>query len=202
VVASRRELANACIHRVGNLVFAAEGEPLQFNIRENAFFRQLAAFIRLGVVPDDSHLWLCHVDLVARGLVLLAGAADLTNETHHLENARRDTLATFVTAAEGVRACGFEAFLERLEKAVDEPEMGAALAESLENFELYRGLAPQERARRLEIVSGRTQTLLARLGLVWPPVPMAGQAEMLRQAARHFSRPSLSKANAATGGAM
>jgi thioester reductase-like protein len=197
VVAARRDLANACIHRVGNLVFAAEGGPLQFNIGENAFFRQLAAFLRLGVVPDDSHLWLCHVDMVARGLVLLAGAADLTNETHHLENGRRDTLAGFVTAVDGVRACGFDAFLKRLEQAVDEPGMDAALTETLENFGLYRGLSPQERARRLEIVSGRTQTLLARLGFAWPPLPAAGQAEMLRQAARLFSQPSL--ANAARG---
>jgi thioester reductase-like protein len=186
VVAARRDLANACIHRVGNVVFAAEGGPLQFNIGENAFFRQLAAFLRLGVVPDDSHLWLCHVDLVARGLMLLAGAADLTNETHHLENARRDTLAGFVTAAQGVRACAFDAFLERLEAAVDEPEMDTALTETLENFGLYGGLSPQARARRLEIVSERTRDLLARLGLVWPPVPAAGRAEMLRQAA-HWS---------------
>ena len=135
--------------------------------------------------------------MVARGLVLLAGAADLTNETHHIENARRDTLVDFVTAAEGVRACGFDAFLKRLEQAVDEPGMDAALTETLENFGLYRGLSPQERARRLEIVSGRTQTLLARLGFAWPPVPAAGQAEMLRQAARLFSPQSLS--NAARG---
>jgi thioester reductase-like protein len=189
VVAARQDLANACIHRVGNLVFSAEGGPLQFNIRENAFFRQLAAFICLGVVPDDSHLWLCHVDVVARGLVLLAGAADLTNETHHLENARRDTLAYFVTAVKGVRACGFDTFLERLEAAVDEPESDAALTETLENFGLYRGLSPQGRARRLEIVSERTEILLARLGLVWPPLPAAGQMEMLRQAAQLFSRP-------------
>ena len=49
VVRPGSDLANACIHRVGNLVFAAEGGPLQFNIRENAFFRLLAAFLRLGV---------------------------------------------------------------------------------------------------------------------------------------------------------
>ena len=194
VVAARRDLANACIHRAGNLVFAAEGGPLQFNIGDNAFLRQIAAFLRLGVAPDDSHLWLCHVDVVARGLVLLASAADLTNETHHLENARRDTLATFVTAAEGVRACRFDAFLERLEKAVDEAEMDAALAETLENFKLYRGVSPQARARRLEIVSARTQSLLARLGLVWPPPMAARQAEMLRQAAQLFSRLPLAKA--------
>ncbi len=200
VVAARGELANACIHRVGSLVFAAEGGPLQFNITENAFFRLLAALMRLGVAPDDSHLWLCHVDVVARALVLLAGAADLNNETHHLENARMDTLAEFVTGAEGVRACRFDAFLERLEAAVDEPAMDAALTETMENFGLYRGLAPQARARRLEIVSGRTQMLLARLGLVWPPVPAAGQAEMLRQAAQLFSEPSFT--NAASGGTI
>jgi len=113
--------------------------------------------MRLGVAPDDSHLWLCHVDVVARALVLLAGAADLNNETHHLENARMDTLAGFVTGAEGVRACRFDAFLDRLEAAVDEPAMDAALTETMENFGLYRGFSPQARARRLEIVSERTR---------------------------------------------
>ncbi len=193
VVAARLNLANASIHRVGNLVFAAEGGPLQLNIKENAFFRQLAAFIQLGMAPDDSHLWLCHVDVVARGIALLASAANLTNETHHLENSRRDTLAGFVTATGEVRACGFDSFLDRLQAAVDEPEMNAALTETLENFGLYRGISPQARARRMEIVSRRTQMLLAQSGLVWPPLPTAGQTEMLREAARLFSRnePSL-----------
>src|ERR1035437_2289269 len=54
VVAARGYLANASIHRVGNVVFAAEGALLQLNIGENAFFRQIAAFLRLGVAPDDS----------------------------------------------------------------------------------------------------------------------------------------------------
>jgi hypothetical protein len=93
-------------------------------------------------------------------------------------------VAAFVTAAQSVRACGFDAFLMRLEAAVHEPEMEAALAETLETFGLYRGVSPQERARRLEIVSTRTQDLLTRLGLAWPPLPAAGQAEMLRQAPR------------------
>jgi thioester reductase-like protein len=191
VIAARGSLANACIHRIGNVVFAAEGGPLQFNIRENAFFRQIAAFLRLRVVPDDAHLWLCHVDVVARGLVRLAGAADLTNQTHHLENARKGFLAAFVAASEGIRTCRFDAFLERLEAAVDDPEMNVALAATLETFGLYGGLSPQARARRQEIVSGRTQALLARLGLVWPEVPAAGQAEMLHQAAQFFSPPVL-----------
>jgi thioester reductase-like protein len=186
VVAARRNLANACIHRVGNVVFAASGGPLQINIRHNAFFRDIAAFLRLGAVPDDSHLWPSHVDVVARGLVLLAGTAELTNETHHLENARRDTVADFVSAAGDVHACRFDAFLDRLERAVDEPGMDAALTETLENFGLYRGRAPQRRSRRVEVVSDRTQLLLARMGVVWPDMPRDGQAAMLAEAAGLF----------------
>jgi amino acid adenylation domain-containing protein/thioester reductase-like protein len=191
VVAARGDLANACVHRIGNIVYAAEGGSLQLNIGVNAFFRQIAALLSLKVVPDDAHLWLCHVDVVARGLVLLAFAGELSNETHHIENPRRDLLSDFVGAG-GVRPSNFGGFLERLEAAVDEPELAAALAETMENFGLYRGLSPQPRARRLEIVSGRTQALLTSLGLTWPLAPAAGQNEMLREAARVHSRPPLS----------
>ncbi|AWJ93997.1 hypothetical protein Sp245p_29765 (plasmid) [Azospirillum baldaniorum] len=192
VTAARGDLRNASIHRVGNVVFAAEGGPLQLNLRDNAFFRQLAAFVRLGVVPDDSHVWLCHVDRVARAVALLAGAAGLANETHHVENHRRDTLADFVTSAAGmagaVRAVGFDALLDRLERAIAEPEMDGALAQTLEGFGLYSGRSPQARGRRQELTSERTQALLGRMGFGWPPVPRAGQADMLRAAADLFSR--------------
>jgi hypothetical protein len=73
---------------------------------------------------------------------------------------------------------------------MDEPGLNAALNATLETFGLYSGLSPQPRARRLEIVSGRTQLLLDRLGLVWPPLPAAGQKKMLRQAAKLFSAPT------------
>lgn len=165
---------------------------MQLNLRDNAFFRQLAAFVRLGVVPDDSHVWLCHVDRVARAVALLAGAAGLANETHHVENHRRDTLADFVTSAAGmagaVRAVGFDALLDRLERAIAEPEMDGALAQTLEGFGLYSGRSPQARGRRQELTSERTQALLGRMGFGWPPVPRAGQADMLRAAADLFSR--------------
>jgi len=118
--------------------------------------------------------------------VLLAEAADLTDETHHLENARRDTMADFISGAESVRACEFDVFLERLEEAVDKTDMNAALTETLENFSLYDGVSPQARARRLEVMSERTQMLLADLGLAWPSLPAAGQAEMLSRAAQLY----------------
>ena len=197
VIAARRDLANACIHRVGNIVYAADGGPLQRNIKENAFFRQLAAFSTLGVAPDDSHVWLCHADVVARGLVLLAGAAGLTNETHHLENAHMETVADFMAADKRVSGCDFNSFLTRLEAAVDDGAMESALTETMENFRLYSGRSPQSRARRLEIVSARTVSLLASGGLLWPPAQEAGRLEMLREAARLFSRPSPNVGNLA-----
>ena len=65
VIASRNELANACIHRIGNISFATDSARLQRNIADNAFFRQVAAFIRLGVVPVELKASLSHVDVVA-----------------------------------------------------------------------------------------------------------------------------------------
>ncbi|MGB8600601.1 MAG: SDR family oxidoreductase, partial [Rhizomicrobium sp.] len=188
VVAARQNLANATIHRVGNVVFAADGGPLQRNIQENAFFRQLAAFLRLGMVPDDSHLWLCHVDLVARGLVLLAEASALTNEIHHIENSHRETLATFIRSQQAIQVGGFDNFLGKLSAAIDDPELNTALTETLENFGLYRGVSPQAQARRLEIVSTRTQMLLTQRGLTWPQTPANGQTDLLRRAAQLFTR--------------
>lgn len=186
VVAARSHLANASIHRVGNLVFAAEGGPLQRNIEQNAFFRQLAAFLKLKMVPTDLHVWLCHVDLVARGLVLLAETKALTNETHHLENSRRDSSASFITGAQNIRIGRFDGFLGRLEAAIDEPEADAALTETLENFGLYQGLSPQAQSRRLITETARTQMLLSALGLFWPPIPDGGRQETLRRAAQLF----------------
>jgi len=183
VVAARERLANAAIHRVGNVVFAAEGGRFQANIAENAFFRQLGAFLRLGAVPDESHVWLCHVDCVAQAIVLLAEQSGPPHLTHHIENAERLTLADLMPA---LSACDFGAFLDRLDRAIDEPALAAALAETMETFGLFRGLAPQPRARRLEIVSTRTQARLSRLGFAWPPVPSEGWADLLRRAAGLF----------------
>jgi len=183
VVAARGRLANAAIHRVGNVVFAAEGGPLQANIGENAFFRQVAAFLRLGVVPNESHVWLCHVDCVARAIVLLAERSDRPHLTHHIENDVRLTLADLMPERS---VCDFGGFLDRLEQAVEDPALAAVLAETMENFGLFRGRAPQPRSRRLEIVSSRTQDRLARLGFAWPPLPLEGWADLLRRATALF----------------
>lgn len=193
VIAARQHLVNACIHRVGNIAFSTDGGPLQLGLENNVSLRQTAAFLRLGVVPKGPKLCWCHVDLVARGTVLLAGAAQLTNETHHIENSRQETWAGFVSAADGVRTVSFDAFLERLEQALDDPQMDAALMESLENFQLYRGVSPQSRMRRQKVVSDRTQALLARLGIVWPSPGAKEQAELLQRAAQ-FLRVQFSKA--------
>ncbi|WP_074770387.1 non-ribosomal peptide synthetase [Magnetospirillum fulvum] len=183
VVAARERLANVAIHRVGNVVFAAEGGPLQANIGENAFFRQVGAFLRLGAVPAESHVWLCHVDCVARAIVLLAEQSSSPHLTHHIENAERLTLAELMP---NLSACDFGAFIDRLDQAIDDPALAAALAETMETFGLFRGLSPQSRARRLEIVSSRTQSRLSQLGFAWPSVPPEGWADVLRRAAGLF----------------
>lgn len=183
---SRDRIGNVCIHRVGNIVFAADGGPLQRNIRENAFFRMLGALARIGVVPNDSHVWLCHVDVVAAAVVALAETPALANLRHHVEHARRDSLADFITGAASVagtvQPAEFGSFLNRVAAAVDRPELETALAEILESFGLLRGVSPQSRGRRLEVCSDRTQQFLRRMGIAWPEIPPEGQASMIAAA--------------------
>jgi thioester reductase-like protein len=180
---SRDQIANACIHRVGNIVYAADGGPLQRNIKENAFFRLIGALTRLGLVPDDSHVWLCHVDVVAAAVVALAETPALANFTHHVEHDRRDMLSDFITGgivtAGKVREASFDRFLEQLAIAVDQPEMETAVADILESFGLLRGISPQARGRRMEVRSDRTQQFLCQLGIEWPEMLSAGQVKMI-----------------------
>ena len=190
VIRARDYLANASIYRVGNVVFASDGDTLQQGIRNNAFFRQVAALRALAMVPDDSPVWLCHVDVVARAILGLAQTRSLSNLAHHLEHPRTDRLADVVAPASfgdnSVRVGDFGQFLDRLAQAVDEPGMQPAFAEAMASFGLYGGAAPHDLSGRLEPVSWRTNALLAKLGLVWPDLPAAGLAGMLRAAADVF----------------
>jgi amino acid adenylation domain-containing protein/thioester reductase-like protein len=184
VLEARNALPNVCIHRIGNLVFDSTGGPLQLNIEDNAFFRHISAHLRLGLVPGDSHVWPTPVDTAAHALLLLAGSASLANETHHLEHSNRGLLADFAAATGHARPCRFDEFLERLQAAITETNLDGPLTETLENYGLYQGQAPQPRARRLEILSTRTQDLLARAGLHWPPLSPTGHAALLHLAAK------------------
>ena len=194
MIAARGELANASIYRIGNISFAADGERLQRNLGENAFFRQLVAFIRLGAVPVELPASICHVDVVARALVALAASAAWTNENHHIETPRRDRLADFIRSGDGmadrVRACTFGEFLERLRNAIDEADMESAVAETVETLGLGSGRVRLTQGKRLVVVSDRTQVLLEKLGIAWPAIPPAGQNAMLRAAVKAVGKDS------------
>jgi predicted GNAT family acetyltransferase len=83
-----------------------------------------------------------------------------------------------------VRTCNFGDFLQRLQDAIDEPQMESALAETVETFGLQSSRSYLTGLNRLVIVSDRTQILLGRFGIVWPAIPMAGQNAMLHAAMR------------------
>ena len=138
-----------------------------------------------------SHLWLCHVDVAAQAVIALASAGCLVNETHHVEHARRDLIADFITTARGVgdsvRTGDFGAFLERLRAATAEPPMDGAVSEIMELFGIHRGISPHPRARRLEVITDRTRDFLTRLGVSWPDMPPEGQAAMVTAAGRLFA---------------
>ncbi|NMW21196.1 MAG: amino acid adenylation domain-containing protein [Chlorobiaceae bacterium] len=185
VIASRGELANACIHRVGNIAFATDSTRLQQNIRDNAFFRQLVAFLRLGVIPAELNASLSHVDVVARSLMALADTKTLTNEIHHIESSRQDRLADIILVVEGmekiVHSCDIGEFLQRLQLAIDEPEMESALAETVENYSLQSDSPLLGKTDKVVVASDRTQLLLEKLGITWPAIPVEGVQALMNE---------------------
>jgi len=185
VIASRGELANACIHRVGNIAFATDSTRLQQNIRDNAFFRQLVAFLRLGVIPAELNASLSHVDVVARSLMALADTKTLTNEIHHIESSRQDRLADIILVVEGmekiVHSCDIGEFLQRLQLAIDEPEMESALAETVENYSLQSDSPLLGKTDKVVVASDRTQLLLEKLGITWPAIHVEGVQALMNE---------------------
>ena len=195
VVAARGSLANTCIHRVGNIGFATDSTRLQRNIDNNAFFRHLVAFLRLGIVPEAMEASISHVDIVARAIAALSQVKTWSNATHHIQTGRRDRLADFILAGDGaeartIRACGFVEFAQQLRLAMDEPALEAAASELMEGYGLHPGRGSEERSRpnRLSVTSERTNLLLERLGVSWPAIPATGRDAMLH-AARERLRP-------------
>jgi thioester reductase-like protein len=190
VIAARDRLTNATIHRVGNIVFAADNPILQKGVKTNAFFRQLAAFIRVGKAPNDLHVWLCHVDYLAKALITISNSKALVNETHHLEHHYRHTVSGLLTnkgtGLSCVEECDFATFVTRLQDLIGQDAYHTPMAELIEAFGLMRGQAPQPRGRRLEVTTERTQTLLTRLGFSWPEVPITGLRHLLNNAQDHF----------------
>ena len=191
VIAARQELANSCIYRVGNISFATDSTILQQNIAYNAFFRQLVAFMRLGVIPLELDASLCYVDVVAKALVALADRKALTNEIHHIKTTRRERLANIILSTVGVsdkiRGCDFIAFLKRVQEAIDEPQMESVLADTVENFGLQTGRSLLTRLHGVEIASDRTQLLLDTFGITWPEIPQAGKNALLSTAMKFLT---------------
>lgn len=179
VIAARGGLTNASIYRIGNISFAADGVSLQQNITDNAFFRQIVAFIRLGVAPEELSASICHVDVVARAVAALMGIRTLDNYIHHIETSQRDKLANFIRTADGMAdrmdLCDFGSFLKRLQAAIADPKMESALAETVETFGLHSSRSYLTGFQKMVVVADRTQALLERLGVTWPGIPKAGQ---------------------------
>jgi thioester reductase-like protein len=184
VIAARAELPNTSIYRTGNIGFATDSANLQRNIAQNAFFRQVAAFVQLGAVPIEMQCLISHVDVVARALLALAGTRALRNEIHHIETSRRGSMAEFIRGADvqalsQVHTYEFGAFLEQLGEAMDDPKLQSALTQTVESLGLYSASPGQASLGGLTVVSDRTQRLLERFDVGWPEMPSAGQTAML-----------------------
>ncbi|MFT5163168.1 MAG: amino acid adenylation domain-containing protein/thioester reductase-like protein [Alteromonadaceae bacterium] len=203
VIEARSQIDNACIHRVGNVVFAAEDPVMQKGVSSNAFFRQLAALIQIGKVPDDMHVWLCHVDYLAQAIITISQPKAMVNQTHHLEHHYRHTVADLLTHQQiqqpQPQPCDFVEFIQRLIDTHQQPHLAKAHGELVDVFGLMRAKAPQVNGRRIEVITERTQSILKQLNFTWPDVPLAGLKQLLSNAHSHFSPENQTTANNETG---
>ena len=186
VIAYRDRISNASIYRTGNLVAAADAHSLQIDLGDNAFFRLLVALMKIGVVSDDFHVSPCGVDETALAISLLMDTANIKNAIHHLQPGAERTLSAFMTdettVASEMQITDFSGLLDALEQAAVKPELEDALMILMESFGLMNDYFAQERGRRLDISTARTEFWLREMGFQWSEKVTSGQRKMLAYA--------------------
>lgn len=169
VAAARERGIAANIYRLGNIACHSGTGRFQENIADNAFYATLKSFLALGAAPeDDQSVDLTFVDAAGKAVVLLAERKALLGETFHLANPHAvrvgDLLRDNPLGVE-VGLMPFDRFVDHLyERYEDEP-----VKRAIENIMLHYGwMEETAMATRFDILSGKTERLLSRLGFRWP----------------------------------
>ncbi|WP_160672477.1 non-ribosomal peptide synthetase [Clostridium sp. C8-1-8] len=88
VLKAREEGLICNIFRVGNLVFNSSTGKFQENIKENAFYSIIRAYINLNLMPKatENDIDLSYIDYVSKAITSLFDRSELINETYHVKN--------------------------------------------------------------------------------------------------------------------
>jgi amino acid adenylation domain-containing protein/thioester reductase-like protein len=158
------------IFRTGNIVFSSGNGKFQENIEDNAFYSQIKAFIKLGVMPisDEKTFDFSYVDYVSNSIIRLFDKVELQNEVYHIVNPNRVSLHQIGTFLRNtgikIKLINTEDFLQYLLDNINTPE----LKEYVTSLLVHSHVLENPKSTRPIILSRKTEMLLGRLGFTWP----------------------------------
>jgi len=182
VLEAREAGLDACIYRIGNITFDSTSGQFQENIEDNAFYRQVKAYVNLGVVPEGlDKVELSFVDQVTRSILALAAQDNLGSETWHIRSPHVVNLSDVLTAP----ALGLELRRLSVPDFLDflyENHERDGFREHVEDVMLHQGWLSDDFGAgrtRFEVLQQKTDDVLARLDFAWPKVDAAHMQRMI-----------------------
>jgi amino acid adenylation domain-containing protein/thioester reductase-like protein len=181
VLNARERGLNANIFRVGNLVFDSTSGKFQDNIAENAFYISIKSYIKLSRTPRIKlkTLDFSFVDYVAKAIVLLTTAKELSNETYHVFNRNLVSLhkiGELLSALEpSMRMLKVEDFYNYLRRNYDHPDLGAYS----KNILMHSSVLRQHNQMKMFVFADKTNLILEKMNFKWPELSSDGMEKML-----------------------
>ncbi|MEN6349572.1 MAG: amino acid adenylation domain-containing protein [Syntrophomonas sp.] len=170
---ARQEGLVANIYRLGLVTLDYSSGTLQQNIEDTVFYQKTRAFLNISAVPemlDEDPL--TFVDYAAKAVVLLFDKTALMNETYHIINNGYTALSKVLSDA------GLNLNIDKMDintfiDYIDRNHKSEYMKEHIELLLLHLGILSEipvdEYFENLpEIVMGKTNLILSRLGFKWP----------------------------------
>ncbi|OOM76199.1 tyrocidine synthase 3 [Clostridium puniceum] len=178
--ASKKSL-NTKIFRLGNVTFNYETGLFQENITENAFYKNIKAFIKLNCIPKikGNIFDFSYVDQLAKAVILLFNKTNYKNQVFHIENPKKLSTMDLVEALrkkyKDIELRNMDDFLYYISlKSEDEK-----LREYVDNVMVNLGLFENNNSTTFVTVSDRTNAILKEFGFEWSNLDEGALKRML-----------------------
>ena len=176
-----KKTLNTKIFRIGNVTFNYETGLFQENIDENAFYKNMKAFIKLNCIPKlkGTMFDFSYVDQLSKAIILLFNKTNCKNQVFHIENPKKISTMDLVQALrikyKNIELKNMNDFLSYISlKSEDEN-----LREYVDNIMVHLGLLENNNLPIFITVSDRTNAVLKKLGFEWSKLDETALKRML-----------------------
>ncbi|KEI95363.1 amino acid adenylation protein [Clostridium botulinum A2B7 92] len=160
---------NTKIFRLGNVTFNYETGLFQENITENAFYKNIKAFIKLKCVPEikGNIFDFSYVDQLAKAIILIFNKTNYRNGVFHIENPKKlstmDLMQALRRKYKDIELKNMDDFLSYISlKSEDEK-----LREYVDDVMVHLGLLENNNLTTFVTVSDRTNAILKEFDFEW-----------------------------------